>query len=88
MYRDKTYTALNSNKPKNLFPVQIENALTAHHEIREAAAVSVADPTYGEVVGAWIVREPHTKMSCEDVRQSVVDRMNPQVSWCDIPSRT
>lgn len=68
--------------------MQIENALTDHHEIREAAAVSVADPTYGEVVGAWIVREPHTKMSHEDVRQSVIDRMNPQVSWHYSPSRT
>ncbi|KAJ2918969.1 hypothetical protein MD484_g1453, partial [Candolleomyces efflorescens] len=39
---------------ENLFPVQIENTLTAHHSIREAAVVAVPDPKYGEVVGAWI----------------------------------
>lgn len=63
---------------ENLFPVQIENALTAHPSIREAAAVSVRDAKYGEVVGAWIVREPNTNMSREDVRRTVSESMNPQ----------
>ncbi|OCB89127.1 acetyl-CoA synthetase-like protein [Sanghuangporus baumii] len=39
---------------ENLFPVQIENRMTFHPAIREAAAVSVPDRKYGEVVGAWI----------------------------------
>lgn len=65
---------------QNLFPVQIENALTAHPAIREAAAVSVRDTKYGEVVGAWIVREPSTNISREDVRRTVSESMNPQVS--------
>ncbi|TFK41613.1 hypothetical protein BDQ12DRAFT_678249 [Crucibulum laeve] len=64
---------------ENLFPVQIENALTAHPEIREAAAVAVPDPKYGEVVGAWIVREPGTNVSRDEVRRSVAASMNPQV---------
>ncbi|KAG1815244.1 acetyl-CoA synthetase-like protein [Suillus subaureus] len=55
---------------ENLFPVQIENALTAHPCVREAAAVSV--------VGAWIVREPSTNISREDVRRTVAESMNPQ----------
>lgn len=63
---------------ENLFPVQIENALTAHPAIREAAAVSVRDTKYGEVVGAWIVREPSTNISREDVRRTVSESMNPQ----------
>ncbi|KAF9482709.1 acetyl-CoA synthetase-like protein [Pholiota conissans] len=63
---------------ENLFPVQIENAMTAHHEIREAAAVAVPDDIYGEVVGAWIVREPHTQITREQVRESVASVMNPQ----------
>ncbi|KAL4068580.1 hypothetical protein V8B97DRAFT_1873108 [Scleroderma yunnanense] len=63
---------------ENLFPVQIENALTAHSSIREAAAVSVPDAHYGEVVGAWIVLEPGTTMTREDVRKAVSDRINPQ----------
>src|ERR1700761_9069413 len=43
---------------ENLFPVQIENVLTAHPAVLEAAAVSVPDTQYGEVVGAWIVPAP------------------------------
>ncbi|EKM75615.1 hypothetical protein AGABI1DRAFT_123040 [Agaricus bisporus var. burnettii JB137-S8] len=64
---------------ENLFPVQIENALTAHDSIREAAVVSVPDPKYGEVVGAWVIRETGKDViSREEVRMSVAQTMNPQ----------
>ncbi|KAK7683548.1 hypothetical protein QCA50_013383 [Cerrena zonata] len=63
---------------ENLFPVQIENVLTAHPHIREAAAVAVPDSHYGEVVGAWIVPEPDSQISRQQVRQTVADSMNPQ----------
>ena len=66
---------------KNLFPVQIENVLTASLAILEAAAVSVPDSHYGEVVGTWIVRDPHLKpISREEVRNIVATSMNPQVA--------
>ncbi|KAF9226330.1 acetyl-CoA synthetase-like protein [Gyrodon lividus] len=65
---------------ENLFPVQIENVLTAHPSIREAAAISVPDVKYGEVVGAWILLEPGATMSKEEVRQVVSNNMNPQ-AW-------
>jgi hypothetical protein len=66
---------------QNLFPVQIENVLTASPAIREAAVVSVPDAKYGEVVGAWIVlEEAHRgKIRKEDVREIVRTGMNPQV---------
>ncbi|KAI0790402.1 acyl-CoA synthetase [Abortiporus biennis] len=75
---------------ENLFPVQIENVLTAHPSIREAATVAVPDTRYGEVVGAWIALEDHhhhhqqetssgsISMSREDVRKVVAEGMNPQ----------
>ncbi|KAI0646510.1 acyl-CoA synthetase [Trametes meyenii] len=63
---------------ENLFPVQIENVLTAHPHIREAAVVAVPDPKYGEVVGAWVVREPQTSISKDETRRVVSDGMNPQ----------
>lgn len=69
----------NPNIYQNLFPVQIENVLTAHPSIREAAAVAVPDVKFGEVVGAWVALEPGTTMSKERVRQVVRDNMNPQV---------
>lgn len=65
---------------ENLFPVQIENVLVTHRFIREAAAVSVPDAVYGEVVGVWIVLEPGATMTREEVRKTVSDGMNPQNS--------
>ena len=64
---------------QNLFPVQIENVLSAHPAIREAAVVSVPDAKYGEVVGAWIVLEPGKRLARAEVRKVVWEGMNPQV---------
>jgi len=65
---------------ENLFPVRIENVLTASPAIREAAVVSVPDTKFGEVVGAWIVLEEayRGKIQKEDVRKIVSTKMNPQ----------
>ncbi|KAG5654579.1 hypothetical protein H0H81_000104 [Sphagnurus paluster] len=63
---------------ENLFPVQIENALTTQESIEEAAVVSVPDEKYGEVVGAWIVRRNGTSASRESIRAGVAQSMNPQ----------
>ncbi|KAI0086214.1 acyl-CoA synthetase [Irpex rosettiformis] len=72
---------------ENLFPVQIENILTSHPAILEAAIVAVPDETYGEVVGAWIIRDPSVRggggermvgMKGEEVRKVVANGMNPQ----------
>jgi acyl-CoA synthetase (AMP-forming)/AMP-acid ligase II len=55
--------------------------MTRHPAILEAAAVSVPDAKYGEVVGAWIVRQPDGIISRDEVRKCVSDNMNPQVSY-------
>ncbi|KAG8883614.1 hypothetical protein FRB97_006308, partial [Tulasnella sp. 331] len=65
---------------QNLFPVQIENVLTAHPAINEAVVVSIPDEKYVEVVGAWIVRQQgEDPVSRDDVREWVASKMNPQV---------
>ncbi|KII91201.1 hypothetical protein PLICRDRAFT_173092 [Plicaturopsis crispa FD-325 SS-3] len=65
---------------ENLFPVQIEDALTSDAAVLEGAAVAVPDAHYGEVVGAWIVRNPsHSPPATkESVRKHVAASMNPQ----------
>ncbi|KAJ6486926.1 hypothetical protein C8R45DRAFT_996472 [Mycena sanguinolenta] len=63
---------------ENLFPVQIENVILTNPEIEEAAVVAVPDSTYGEVVGAWIVRKPGSAISRAAVRATVSHSMNPQ----------
>lgn len=67
---------------QNLFPVQIEDAITRHSGILDAAAVSVPDERYGEVVGVWIVRREGQKsklITRQEVRKYVSEAMNPQV---------
>lgn len=68
---------------QNLFPVQIEDAMTRHSGILEAAAISVPDAKYGEVVGAWVARrdtgEEGETITKDEVRKFVSEAMNPQV---------
>ncbi|KAF8720599.1 AMP-binding enzyme C-terminal domain, partial [Rhizoctonia solani] len=69
---------------QNLSPVRIENCLTSHPEIVEAAVIAVPDERFGEVVGAWILLRPEAKSF---TRREAVDwvksKMNPQ----NAPSR-
>ncbi|EJD05486.1 acetyl-CoA synthetase-like protein [Fomitiporia mediterranea MF3/22] len=63
---------------ENLFPVVIENRVSLHPKISEAAAVAVPDPKYGEVVGAWITLADNASLSREEIRKWVAEEMNPQ----------
>ncbi|KZP14919.1 acetyl-CoA synthetase-like protein [Athelia psychrophila] len=66
---------------ENLFPVQIEDAMTRHSGILEAAAISVPDAKYGEVVGAWVARRDPGEgetITKDEVRKFVSEAMNPQ----------
>jgi acyl-coenzyme A synthetase/AMP-(fatty) acid ligase len=65
---------------QNLSPIQIENCLTSHPEIVEAAVIAIPDERFGEVVGVWILLRRDTKSL---TRREIVDwvkmKMNPQV---------
>ncbi|CAE6434778.1 unnamed protein product [Rhizoctonia solani] len=64
---------------ENLSPVQIENCLTSHPEIVEAAAIAVPDERFGEVVGVWILLRPDaTSFSRQVAVDWVKAKMNPQ----------
>ena len=52
----------------------------AHPAIVEAAVVAVPDARYGELVGAWVLRDASKPApSREEVRKTVAMGMNPQV---------
>lgn len=51
----------------NVYPNEIENVLTMHDGILEAAAIGVPDEKSGEVVKVFVVPEPGVKLSKEDV---------------------
>ncbi|KAG8784900.1 hypothetical protein FRC12_018159 [Ceratobasidium sp. 428] len=70
---------------ENLSPVQIENCLTSHPDIVEAAAIALPDSRFGEVVGVWIsLRAGAAPLSREDAVDWVKREMNPQVSFMGV----
>lgn len=52
---------------ENVFPAEVERALGIHPEIADVAIVGVADPDWGEVVKAVVVRETGSVLSAAEV---------------------
>lgn len=54
---------------ENIYPLEIEERLTAHPNIELASVIGIPDQKYGEVVGAFIQISPnHTRPTDEDLR--------------------
>ncbi|MFL6140154.1 MAG: AMP-binding protein [Frankiaceae bacterium] len=51
----------------NVYPREVEDALTAHPDIREAAVLAIPHPYTGESVKAMIVLRSGARLSAEDV---------------------
>ena len=51
----------------NIAPLEIDNALTAHPDIAEAATIGVPDPVYGEEVVSYVAGRPGAALSADDV---------------------
>jgi acyl-coenzyme A synthetase/AMP-(fatty) acid ligase len=66
----------------NIAPLEIDNVLMQHPQIREAAAVGIPDKIYGEEVACYIVAKPGEDISSEDVlthcKQSLPDFKSPK----------
>ena len=61
-------------------PVDVDAALVAHPEIADAAAFAVAHPILGEVIGAAVVLEPHSRLQDRDIIDFLRDRLEP-IKW-------
>jgi fatty-acyl-CoA synthase len=53
---------------ENIYPPEIEEFLTHHPDIAEAAVVGLPDPKYGEVVAAWVVPRAGATVLPDQVR--------------------
>ena len=64
---------------ENILPLEIENLLFSHPAILQASIVAIADEKYGEVVGAFIQRDPHVyhvpPVTREEVKKWVAKRL-------------
>jgi fatty-acyl-CoA synthase len=58
----------------NIFPREVEDALTAHPAVATAAVIGVPDPKWGEAVLALIVLRPGAAVSAEDLTDAVKAR--------------
>ncbi|NLO81846.1 MAG: acyl--CoA ligase [Clostridiales bacterium] len=52
---------------ENIFPVEIENHLQAHEDIKDAAVIGIPDKRLGEVPAAIVELKPGRKLSEEDI---------------------
>jgi fatty-acyl-CoA synthase len=60
---------------ENVFPAEVEDALTAHPDVCEAAMIAVDDDEYGQRLRAFVVTAPGTSLSEQDVKDYVRTRL-------------
>ncbi len=51
----------------NIAPLEIDNVLMRHPQIREAAAIGIPDQIYGEEVACYVVLKPDESITIEDI---------------------
>jgi acyl-CoA synthetase (AMP-forming)/AMP-acid ligase II len=56
---------------ENIFPAEVERVLLQNPHVREAAAVGVPDPYWGEALAVAVVTQPNASLSETDVIQHV-----------------
>ena len=53
----------------NIAPLEIDNVLTRHADVSEAAAVGVPDPIYGEAVVAYVAPRAGAALTADHVKR-------------------
>jgi fatty-acyl-CoA synthase len=76
----------------NIAPTEIENILTLHEQVREAAVVGLDDPEWGEAIAAVVVPSGPAAPVAEELRQWCRDHGLPSIKvperievWPDLP---
>ena len=70
---------------ENIHPLEIENCLFAHPQVKEASVVGVADEKYGECVAAFVVRRQGQEVEREDLRMWVKDKLSHHLGGYKCP---
>ncbi|KAK5136683.1 hypothetical protein LTR08_002336 [Meristemomyces frigidus] len=61
---------------ENIHPLEVENCLLAHDEVREVSVVGLPDEKYGEVVAAFTVPKHGSSLSADQVRTWVREKLS------------
>lgn len=59
----------------NVFPTEIENVLTSHPDITEAAVIGIPDETWGELVCAFVVARPGAEVTSSELDTHCRERL-------------
>ena len=60
---------------ENVFPAEVEELLRAHPSIADAAVIGIDDDEFGQALAAFVVTEPGTELSIEQVRTHVKNHL-------------
>ncbi|CAG2134227.1 Long-chain-fatty-acid--CoA ligase FadD13 [Cupriavidus yeoncheonensis] len=64
--RDRIDYMINSGA-ENVYPREVEDALIEHPAVLEVAVLGESDPTWGQAVGAYVVRRPEAQVTSEQL---------------------
>jgi len=53
---------------ENVYPGEVENILVEHEKVNDAAVVGVPDPEFGTRLKAYVIPEPGTQLTADEVR--------------------
>ncbi len=60
---------------ENIYPAELENALSSHPAVLECAMVGAPDEKWGEIVKAFVVCRPGSELSADDVVAHLKERI-------------
>ena len=60
---------------ENVYPIEVEKALTAHPEVAEATVLGVDDAEYGQRLAAFVVLSDGSSATPDDLKQHVRDNL-------------
>ena len=66
---------------ENVYPLEVEETLSAHDDVREAAVVGVDDDQYGQRLAAFVVLEPDRETTPEALK----DHVKAQLAGYKVP---
>jgi fatty-acyl-CoA synthase len=60
---------------ENIYPREIEEFIHTMNGVRDVQVVGIPDEKYGEIIGAFIIKEDETHLTPEDVRDYAVNKI-------------